>query len=211
MWQCEKSCPRHSQLDSTNHIASDILNATQMHNTTTSQTLLLSHIRDKVKECFGYHPCLWQIHMVQALLKNDNDIVSILATGSGKSLTFWMPLLFILEAVQIIIMPLNILGRQNVETLGKVGIQAIMITGLRHDLYWSAIPHEKPAIWCPLSISSSWWYWPSQRQKSSAPWCNHHPWPFGPLHLTLYPPYSIQLHNTHPFSWKWLHTELNYT
>ncbi|KIJ91191.1 hypothetical protein K443DRAFT_33111, partial [Laccaria amethystina LaAM-08-1] len=65
-----------------------------MHSTTTSQTLLLSHIRDKVKECFGYCPCLWQIRMVQALLKNDNNVVSILPTGSGKSLTFWMPLLF---------------------------------------------------------------------------------------------------------------------
>jgi len=93
-----------------------------MHNTTTSQTLLLSRIRDKVEECFGYRPCLWQIRVVQALLKNDNDIVSILATGSGKSPTFWMPLLFIPEAVQIVITPLNILGRQNVETLGKVGM-----------------------------------------------------------------------------------------
>ena len=99
-----------------------------MHDTTTSQTLLLSCISDKVEECFTYHPCLWQIHVVQALLKNNNDVVSILATGSGKSLTFWMPLLLIPEAVQIIITPLNILGKQTVETLGKVGIQAITFT-----------------------------------------------------------------------------------
>ncbi|EDR14552.1 uncharacterized protein LACBIDRAFT_305256 [Laccaria bicolor S238N-H82] len=65
-----------------------------MHDTTSLQTLLLSCIQDKVEECFRYCPCLWQIRVVQALLKNDNDIVSILATGSGKSLTFWMPLLF---------------------------------------------------------------------------------------------------------------------
>jgi ATP-dependent DNA helicase RecQ len=44
----------------------------------------------------------------QPLLKNDKDVVSISATGSGKSLTFWMPLLFIPEAVQIVITPLNI-------------------------------------------------------------------------------------------------------
>jgi len=99
-----------------------------MHNATTSQTLLLSRIRDRVEGCFGYLPCLWQIRVVQALLKNDKDVVSISATGSGKSLTFWMPLLFIPEAVQIVITPLNILGKQNVETLGKVGIQAIAIT-----------------------------------------------------------------------------------
>ncbi|KIK05190.1 hypothetical protein K443DRAFT_4029 [Laccaria amethystina LaAM-08-1] len=57
---------------------------------------------------------------------NNNDIVSISTTGSGKSPTFWI-LLFIPEAVQIVITPLDILRRQNVETLGKVGIQAIMI------------------------------------------------------------------------------------
>jgi len=96
---------------------SDVLDASRMHDTTTSQTLLLSQIRDRVEGCFGYCPCLWQIRVVQALLKNDKDVVSISATGSAKSLTFWMPLLFIPEAVQIVITPLNILGKQNVETL----------------------------------------------------------------------------------------------
>ncbi|KAF8150233.1 P-loop containing nucleoside triphosphate hydrolase protein [Crassisporium funariophilum] len=99
-----------------------------MHNPTTSATLLLSQIRDKVEACFGYRPCLWQIRVVQALLKNDKDVVSIAATGSGKTLTFWMPLLFVPEAIQIVITPLNILGKQNVETLAKVGIKAISIT-----------------------------------------------------------------------------------
>ena len=99
-----------------------------MHNSSTSQTLLLSQIRDKVQKCFGYRPCLWQIRVVQALLKNDKDVVSIAATGSGKTLTFWMPLLFVPEAIQIVVTPLNILGNQNVETLAKVGIKAISIT-----------------------------------------------------------------------------------
>ena len=68
------------------------------------------------------------LDILNALQMHNNNIVSILATGSGKSLTFRMPLLFILDAVQIIIMPLNILERQTVKTLGKVGIQAITIT-----------------------------------------------------------------------------------
>ena len=59
---------------------------------------------------------------------HNNNIVSISAAGSGKSLTFWMPFLFLPDAVKIIIMPLNILTWQTVETLGKVGIQAITIT-----------------------------------------------------------------------------------
>lgn len=66
--------------------------------------------------------------MVQALLKNNKDVVSIAATGSGKTLTFWMPLLFVPEAIHIVVTPLNILGKQNVETLAKVGIKAISIT-----------------------------------------------------------------------------------
>jgi superfamily II DNA helicase RecQ len=96
-----------------------------MHDT---QTLLLSQIRNKVEACFGYSPCLWQIRVVQALLKNDKDVISVSATGSGKSLTFWMPLLFVPDSIQIVVSPLNILGKQNVETLAKVGIEAITVT-----------------------------------------------------------------------------------
>lgn len=93
-----------------------------------SQTLLLSQIRDNVALRFGYRPCLWQIRVVQAILKHDKDVISISATGSGKSLTFWMPLLFVPEGIQLVITPLNILGQQNVDTLAKVGISGISIT-----------------------------------------------------------------------------------
>ena len=48
--------------------------------------------------------------------------------GVWKTLTFWMPLLFVPEAIQIVVTPLNILGKKNVETLAKVGIKAISIT-----------------------------------------------------------------------------------
>ncbi|KAF8240039.1 hypothetical protein L208DRAFT_1235026 [Tricholoma matsutake] len=71
---------------------------------------------------FLRRPCLWQIRVVQALLKNDKDVASIWATGSGKTLTFWMPLLFMPEGIQIVV-TLNILGKQNVDTLAKVGIK----------------------------------------------------------------------------------------
>jgi ATP-dependent DNA helicase RecQ len=89
---------------------------------------LLSEIRDKVEGVFGYRPCLWQIKVVRAILKRDRDIVSIAATGSGKTLTFWMPLLFVPDGIQIVVTPLNILGKQNVDSLAKVGISAITIT-----------------------------------------------------------------------------------
>ncbi|KAF8192846.1 P-loop containing nucleoside triphosphate hydrolase protein [Mycena galopus ATCC 62051] len=91
--------------------------------------LLLSQIRDKVEGVFGYRPCLWQIKIVRAILKRDRDVASIAATGSGKTLTFWMPLLFVPEGIQIVVTPLNILGKQNVDSLAKAGISAITITG----------------------------------------------------------------------------------
>ncbi|KAF8135272.1 P-loop containing nucleoside triphosphate hydrolase protein, partial [Mycena galopus ATCC 62051] len=90
--------------------------------------LLLSEIRDKVEAVFGYRPCLWQIKVVRAILKRDRDVVSIAATGSGKTLTFWMPLLFVPDGIQIVVTPLNILGKQNVDSLAQVGISAITIT-----------------------------------------------------------------------------------
>ncbi|KAJ7773935.1 P-loop containing nucleoside triphosphate hydrolase protein, partial [Mycena metata] len=90
--------------------------------------LLLSEIRDKVQAVFGYRPCLWQLKVVRAILKRDKDVASIATTGSGKTLTFWMPLLFIPDGIQIVVTPLNILGKQNVDSLAKVGISAVTIT-----------------------------------------------------------------------------------
>ncbi|KIM61142.1 hypothetical protein SCLCIDRAFT_9509 [Scleroderma citrinum Foug A] len=48
-------------------------------------------------------------------------------TGMGKTLGFWLPLLFCLGGIQVVITPLNMLGKQNVASLAKVGIQGIAI------------------------------------------------------------------------------------
>jgi superfamily II DNA/RNA helicase len=56
----------------------------------------------KTYEILGYQPCLWQIRVVEAILKHDKDIISIAATCSGKTLTFWMPLLFKKNGIQIV-------------------------------------------------------------------------------------------------------------
>lgn len=46
----------------------------------------------------------------------------------GKTLTFWMPLLFFPAGhIQVVVTPLNLLGRQNVELLEKAGMKAIFI------------------------------------------------------------------------------------
>jgi outer membrane PBP1 activator LpoA protein len=39
-----------------------------------------------------------------------------------------MPLLFKRDGIQIVVTPLNILGKQNVESLEKMGIQGITMT-----------------------------------------------------------------------------------
>ena len=85
-------------------------------------------IRQRTLDQFGFVPCLWQIKVIEAILKHDHDIISIAATGSGKTLTFWMPLLFREGGIQIVISPLNLLGEQNVSDLAAKSIDAIAVT-----------------------------------------------------------------------------------
>lgn len=85
-------------------------------------------IRHKAFDVLGKRPCLWQANICQVLLEGNRDVISIAGTGMGKTLTFWLPLLFRPDGVQIVVTPLNILGQQNVETLGKARIQAIFLS-----------------------------------------------------------------------------------
>ena len=87
-----------------------------------------SEIHNSTEKAFGLRLCLWQIKVMEAILKRDRDVVSIAGMGMGKTLTFWMPLLFRPKnSVQIIVMPLNLLGMQNVQALKKAGYKAILI------------------------------------------------------------------------------------
>jgi len=85
-------------------------------------------IRQKTFEAFGFYPCLWQIRVVEAILKHDHDVISIAATGSGKTLTFWMPLLFHKGGIQMVVTPLNLLGTLNVDDLVSKGFTVITIS-----------------------------------------------------------------------------------
>ncbi|KAI0829217.1 P-loop containing nucleoside triphosphate hydrolase protein [Trametes gibbosa] len=60
-------------------------------------------------------------------LKRWPYVVCISGTGSGKTLRFWMPLLFQPNSIQIIITPLNVLGDQNIKQLADLDICAIAI------------------------------------------------------------------------------------
>ena len=77
---------------------------------------------------FGIRPCLWQIKVTETLLQGGKDIICIAGTGMGKTLTFWMPLLFQSGGIQIVVTLLNLLGKQNVASLARAGIWAIAIS-----------------------------------------------------------------------------------
>src|ERR1700722_18552817 len=82
----------------------------------------------KTLEAFGFYPCLWQIHIVEVILKHDHDVISIAAMGSGKTLTFWMPLLCHKGGIQMVVTPLNLLGLLNVDDLVSKGFMVIAIS-----------------------------------------------------------------------------------
>jgi hypothetical protein len=48
----------------------------------------------EVEERTGIRPCIWQIEVVHKVLKGV-DVMMIAATGSGKSLCYWMALLYV--------------------------------------------------------------------------------------------------------------------
>ncbi|EPS93325.1 hypothetical protein FOMPIDRAFT_1089147, partial [Fomitopsis schrenkii] len=92
----------------------------------------LAEIRAITSTAFRQHPCLWQAEAVQQAVKGDKDMVCIAPTGSGKTLTFWMPLLFRKDGIQIVVTPLNLLGTQNVKELASYGIRACDIAEGRY-------------------------------------------------------------------------------
>lgn len=75
----------------------------------------------------GKRPCLLQVKICQAILRGNKNIICIAATGFGKTLTFFMPLLFSEDKSIIIVTALNILGKQNADQLNAAGIQSIAV------------------------------------------------------------------------------------
>jgi superfamily II DNA or RNA helicase len=60
------------------------------------------------------------------------DVVSVAATGAGKTLSFWIALLMAraegkTNAQIIVVAPLNVLGKQNEKLLNDAGIRCIAV------------------------------------------------------------------------------------
>ncbi|KAF8121567.1 P-loop containing nucleoside triphosphate hydrolase protein, partial [Boletus edulis] len=87
-----------------------------------------SKIRQRTNDVFGVQPCLWQVKVVTAILQGNKHVICTAGTGMGKTLTFWIPLLFRPGGIQVIVTPLNLLGKQNAMSLEKAGIRAIAIS-----------------------------------------------------------------------------------
>ena len=99
----------------------------------TDQEVLPStrEIKDTTQKVFGMTPCLFQINLCFAQLQacdNDNDIIATAATGSGKTLCFLMPLLFNNGKLIIVVMALNLLGKQFVSVIKAAGFEALAVT-----------------------------------------------------------------------------------
>ena len=58
-------------------------------------------VQREVEERTGIRPCIWQIKVVRKVLEGGN-VVTIVATSSGKSFTYWMVLLYVKQAITAI-------------------------------------------------------------------------------------------------------------
>ena len=61
-------------------------------------------------------------------LLEQQDVITVAATGSGKSLTNWMALLYIKYGIVLLVTPLKLLGKQFVEVLTGNKITAVSMT-----------------------------------------------------------------------------------
>ncbi|KAF4613050.1 hypothetical protein D9613_010703 [Agrocybe pediades] len=124
----------------------------------------IDDVRTRTEQALGITPRTFQIEDTISQLKKQ-DTITISPTGSGKTLTFWMPLLFNEDGIKIIITSLNILGDQNVSQLAKFGIKGINLTGanstdkvfkeIEQGLYRVIIRLDRPANTQPSPISTS--------------------------------------------------------
>ncbi|KAF4579691.1 hypothetical protein EYR40_000127 [Pleurotus pulmonarius] len=98
-------------------------------------------IRDATFKRFNKRPCLFQIQVAKTIYCARKDVVACAPTGSGKTLSFWMPLVMAqadgLRLTMIVVTPLNLLGKQNMAQLSQVGIRAVAISS----------ENNSPALW----------------------------------------------------------------
>ncbi|KAJ3775008.1 P-loop containing nucleoside triphosphate hydrolase protein [Lentinula raphanica] len=84
-------------------------------------------IRNQAFALFGKYPCLWQIQAARAIFEG-KDVLMVAPTGSGKSLAYWLSLVFVDKGTILVVTPLKELGAQFEGQLNAVGCAAINVT-----------------------------------------------------------------------------------
>jgi superfamily II DNA helicase RecQ len=96
-----------------------------------SREWTIKEIRNLVGKWFNKRLCWYQIKVALALHAG-KDVVSCAATGAGKTLSFRTALLMAMEEGEdkmiFVVMPLNLLGKQNVDSLGQARLHAITVS-----------------------------------------------------------------------------------
>ena len=106
-----------------------------------SVLLSVDEMQGTVNKCFGVLPYTWRLEAALTQLRQ-RDLLTLAPTGSGKTLTFWILLLFNGDGVTIVIMPLTVLGEKNVNELMKASIAAINLTPASASDKAFKVPHS---------------------------------------------------------------------
>ncbi|KAI0779152.1 hypothetical protein BC629DRAFT_1522799 [Irpex lacteus] len=106
-------------------------NSTDPSTSTTPPTADLNddEFRAKCEEVFEKRPCHFQTKLYRAQRQGKN-IISVARTGSGKTITYLMPLIDSDDGIIIIVTALNILGEQFVHEAEAAGFSAISVNGV---------------------------------------------------------------------------------
>ncbi|KIJ23468.1 hypothetical protein M422DRAFT_275939 [Sphaerobolus stellatus SS14] len=80
-------------------------------------------IQDRVNDAFGCVPCKFQIEAAMAFLRG-KDVTLI---APGKTLAYWIALLFNNNDMVVIVTSLNVLGEQTQVQLEEAGVKSIML------------------------------------------------------------------------------------
>ena len=88
----------------------------------------LEEMDDNVHKKLGFRACIFQLRSGHLQLLGKN-VFTFAPTGAGKTLTFWIPLLFNDNGIQILVTPLNLLGDKNVREIAELfGISSVNVT-----------------------------------------------------------------------------------
>lgn len=87
-----------------------------------------SEVRAEMERVLKKRPCEFQYKLYRAQ-ESGKNIISIARTGSGKTLTYFMPLVTSQDGIVIIVTALNVLGDQFEREANAAGFTAKSING----------------------------------------------------------------------------------